>query len=142
LQWNAACEGFAGNLDLAQRLSDSALEFTRTTRYSGQHLRSVLFASGFLRSTDRHWQETRVGLQSFWNEMQNPFHGYEFYMELALLAEEAEQHYLTLNLWREALAMIERTPDLSFRAVAHYHVAVAAMPFNHRYNSNFGSRSC
>jgi CHAT domain-containing protein/tetratricopeptide (TPR) repeat protein len=127
LQWNAACEGFAGNLDFAQRLSDNALEFTKATRYSGQRLRSVLFASGFLRSTDRHWQETCDGLQSFWTEMQNPFHGYEFYMELALLAEEAEQRYLTLNLWREALAMIERTPDLSFRAVAHYHVAVAAM---------------
>jgi CHAT domain-containing protein/tetratricopeptide (TPR) repeat protein len=127
LLWSAACAGVRGNLGLAQQLSDQALEFTGTTGYSGQHLRSVLFASGFVRSTDRNWQDTRVGLQSFWEEQQNPFHGYEFYLELAWLAEEADWRYLTLSLWREALAMIEKTPDLSFRAVAHYHVAVAAM---------------
>ena len=91
LLWNATCEGFAGNLGLAQQLSDQALEFTRTTGYTGQHLRSALFASGFLRSTDRNWQDTRAGLQSFWEEPQNPFHGYEFYLELAFLAEEAEK---------------------------------------------------
>src|SRR5262249_8291445 len=90
-------------------------------------LRSVLFASGFLRSTDRNWQDTRAGLQRFWEEPQNPFHGYEFYLELAFLAEEAEQVHLTLNLHREALAMIEKTPHLSFRAMAHCHIAVAAM---------------
>jgi CHAT domain-containing protein len=127
LLWNATCAGFRGNFGLAQQLSDQALEFTRTTGYSGQHLRSVLFASGFVRSSDRNWQDTRAGLQSFWEEQQNPFHGYEFYSELAWLAEEADQRYLTLSLWREALAMIEKTPDLSFRAAAHYHVAVAAM---------------
>jgi CHAT domain-containing protein/tetratricopeptide (TPR) repeat protein len=127
LLWNATCAGFGGDLGLAQQLSDQALEFTRTTGYSGQHLRSVLFASGFVRSSDRNWQDTRAGLQSFWEEQQNPFHGYEFYLELAWLAEEADQRYLTLSLWREALAMIEKTPDLSFRAVAHYHLAVAAM---------------
>ena len=125
--WDAACQGFAGNLGVAEQLSERALGVAKTTGYSGQYLRSVLFASGFLRSTDRDWQDTRTGLQSFWEELHNPFHGYQFYGELAVLAEEGEQRYLALQLYREALKMIERTPDLSFRAVAHYHVAVAAM---------------
>ena len=125
--WNAACQGFAGNFGLAQQLSDRALEFTKGTGYSGQHLRSILFASGFLRSSERNWQDTRDGLQQFWEELHNPFHGYEFYLEMAFLAEEAEQWHLAFHLHREALGMVERTEDRLFRAVAHYHVAVAAM---------------
>ena len=124
--WETTCYGYAGNLGLAQQLSERALGVAKTTGYSGQYLRSVLFASGFLQ-TDRHWQETRAGLQKFWEQLHNPFHGYEFYMELAFLAEEGEQRYLALQLHREALKMIERTPDLSFLTVAHYYLAVAAM---------------
>jgi CHAT domain-containing protein/Flp pilus assembly protein TadD len=125
--WNAACQGFAGNLGLAQQLSERALEFTKNTAYAGQYLRSVLFASGFLNSTERHWQDTRAGLQRFWEDLHNPFHGYESYLELAILAEEAEQRHLAFHLYREALGMIEKTPDRSYLAVAHYRLAVAAM---------------
>jgi len=125
--WNATCQGYAGNLSVAQQLSERALGVAKTTGYSGQYLRSVFFASGFLRSTDRNWQDTRAGLESFWKDLHNPFDGYDFYQELALLAEEDEQWYLALQLHREALRMIEKTSDAAFQAVAHYHVAVAAM---------------
>lgn len=125
--WRATCQGYAGNLDLAQRLSERALELTKNRGYAGQHLRSVLFASGFLYSTDRNWQYTRAGLQEFWSDLHNPFHAYESYAELAIMAEEAAKRHLARHLRREALGMIERTPDLSFRAVAHYRLAVAAM---------------
>jgi CHAT domain-containing protein len=125
--WHAACQGYAGNLGLAQQLSDSALELTETTAYAGQHLRSILFASGFLNSNERHWQDTRVGLQKFWEDFYNPFHGYEYYEELAILADESEQRRLAFHFYREALGMIERTPDRPFQAVAHYRLALAAM---------------
>jgi CHAT domain-containing protein/tetratricopeptide (TPR) repeat protein len=125
--WHATCQERTGNLDLAQRLSERALELTKSTGYTGQHLRSILFASGFLHSTERNWQYTRAGVQKFWSDLYNPFHAYESYVELAILAEEADKWHLALHLRREALGMIERTPDRSFRAVAHYRVAVAAM---------------
>ena len=125
--WHATCQGLAGNLDLAERLSERALELTKSTGYTGQHLRSVLFASGFLRSTERNWQYTRAGLQKFWADLHNPFHAFESYVELAILAEEAEKWHLALHLYREAIGMIERTPDRSFRAVAHYDLAMATM---------------
>jgi tetratricopeptide (TPR) repeat protein len=125
--WHAACQSYAGNLDKAQRLSEQALELTKRTGYDEQHLLSVLFASGFLRSTERNWQDTRTGLQKFWEDFYNPFHGYQYYAELAFLAENEQKLHLALHLWREALGMIEKTPDRSYRAVAHYHVAVAAM---------------
>ena len=125
--WHATCQGYAGNLGLAQQLSERALELTESTAYAGQHLRSILFASGFLNSTERHWQDTRAGLQKFWEDLHDPFHGYESYLELAILAEESEQRRLAFHLYREALGMIERTSDRSFRAVAHYRLAVAAM---------------
>jgi CHAT domain-containing protein/cytochrome c-type biogenesis protein CcmH/NrfG len=125
--WQAACQGYAGNLGLAQQLSEHALVFTENTAYAGQHLRSILFASGFLRSTEHHWQDTRSGLQKFWKDLHNPFHGYESYLELAFLADAAEQWHLAFHLHREAMGMIERTPDRSFRAMAHYDLAVAAM---------------
>jgi CHAT domain-containing protein/tetratricopeptide (TPR) repeat protein len=125
--WRATCENYAGNLDLAQHLSESALELTKSAGYIGQHLRSVLFASGFLRSTERNWQDTRAGLKAFWADLNNPFHAYESYWELAILAEDAQKWHLALHLWREALGMIEKTPDRSYRAVAHYMLAVAAM---------------
>lgn len=125
--WRATCESFAGNLDQAQRFSERALELTKRTGYTGQHLRSVLFASGFLRSTKRNWQDTRAGLQKFWEDWHNPFHAYESYVELANYAEDAEKWHLTRLLRREALGMIEKTPDHLFRAAAHYYLAVAAM---------------
>jgi len=125
--WDATCQGYAGNFGLAEKLSDQAFALTEKTGYSGQHLRSVLFASGFLRSSDRNWQYTRDGLQKFWDELHNPFHAYESYLELAILADEAEQRYLAIHLYREAVEMIEKTPDRSFQAAAHYRLAVAAM---------------
>jgi CHAT domain-containing protein/tetratricopeptide (TPR) repeat protein len=125
--WDATCQGFAGNFGLAQQLSERALELTENTAYAGQHLRSILFASGFLRSTERNWQDTRTGLQKFWEDLHNPVHGYEYYQELATLAEEAEYRHLALHLYREAVGLIEKTPDRSFRAFAHYSLAVAAM---------------
>ena len=124
--WFATCQGFAGNLGVAQQRSEEALEFTKNSGYPGQYLRSILFASGFLNSTERAWQDTRAGLQSFWEDWNNPIHAYESYLELAILAEEADQQHLTYHLWREGLGMIERTPDKSFQAVAHYNLAVAA----------------
>jgi CHAT domain-containing protein len=127
LMWHATCQSYAGNLDIAQDLSERALTLTQKTGYAGQHLRSVLFASGFLQSTERNWQDTRSGLQRFWADWHAPFHAYESYAELAILAEEADQQYLAVHLYREALGMIERTPDRSYRAVAHYRLAVAAM---------------
>jgi CHAT domain-containing protein/tetratricopeptide (TPR) repeat protein len=125
--WHATCQNYAGNLDLAQHLSEQALELTKSTGYTGQHLRSVLFASGFLRSTERNWQDTRAGLQEFWADLNNPFHAYESYYELAILAEDAQKWHLALPLWREAVAMIERTPDRSYGALARYLLAAAAM---------------
>jgi tetratricopeptide (TPR) repeat protein len=125
--WRAACENHAGNLDQAQHLSERALEITKGTGYIGQHLQSVLWASGFLRSTERNWQDTRAGLKAFWADLNNPFHAYESYSELAFLAEDAQKWHLRLHLWREALGMIEKTPDRSYRAAAHYMLAVAAM---------------
>jgi CHAT domain-containing protein/predicted Zn-dependent protease len=125
--WHAACQGYAGNLGLALQLSDSALKLTVTTAYAGQHLRSIDFASGLLNSSERRWQATRAGLQKFWKDFYNPFQGYEYFSELALLADESEQRRLAFHLYREALGMIERTPDRPFQAVAHYRLALAAM---------------
>lgn len=125
--WQATCESYTGNLDMAQRLSEQALELTKRTGYVGQHLRSVVFASGFLRSTERNWQGIRAGLQSFWSDLHNPVHGYEFYVELSVLAEDGEEWHLASVLHREALGMIEKTPDRSYSAVARYFLAVALM---------------
>lgn len=125
--WHATCQSFSGNLGLAQHLSEQALELNRSTGFEGQHLRSVLFASGFLRSTERNWQDTRAGLQQFWAGWHNPFHAYESYVELAHYAEDADRWHLTRLLLREALGMIDKTPDHLFRAAAHEYLAVAAM---------------
>jgi len=125
--WRAACENHAGNLDQAQYLSEGALELTKSTGYIGQHLESVLFASGFLRSTERNWQDTRAGLGAFWAVLNNPFHAYESYVELADLAEDAQKWHLALHLYREALGMIEKTPNRFYQAWAHHALAVAAM---------------
>jgi hypothetical protein len=38
---------------------------------------------------------------------------------------------LVFHLYREALGMIEWTPDRPFQAVAHYRLAVAAMRWVH-----------
>ena len=124
--WSASCKGFAGDFGVAQRLSEQALKFTENSGYAGQYLRSILFASGYLNSTERHWQDIRSGLQTFWVEQNNPFHGYEFYIELAGLAEDAGEQHLAYHLYREALGMIEKTTDQSFQAGAHYNLAVAA----------------
>jgi len=125
--WHATCESVAGNLDLAQRLSEGALQLTRGSGYAGQHLRSVFFAAGIIRSAEGNWQNTWAGLKKFWAEWHNPFHAYESYTELAFQAAIARRLQLYRVLYREAVDMIERTPDRSFGATAHYGLAVAAL---------------
>jgi CHAT domain-containing protein/tetratricopeptide (TPR) repeat protein len=123
--WNATCWGAEGNPGLAQRLSERALELTKNADYANQYIRSALFTSGFYFSTG-NWQQIRAGLQKYWADLHNPFHGYEFYDELGYLAEDAQKRHLARLLRREALGMIERTPELLFQAVAHYRLAISA----------------
>ena len=123
--WNATCWWAAGNAGLAQRVSQRALELTKNANYVNQYMRSVLFTSGFHFSTG-NWQQIRAGLQKYWADLHNPFHGYEFYSELGTLAEDAQKHHLARLLRREELGMIERTTDLPFQALAHYHLAMSA----------------
>jgi CHAT domain-containing protein len=124
--WQATCAYATTDLDAAQRFSESALQLTRRSGYAGQRQRSVLFAAGFLRSTERNWRDTRAGLRQFWAEWHNPFGAYESCLEMAVLAADAGRTHLAHLLRREALRMIEQTPDLSYRAAARYRVAVAA----------------
>ena len=123
--WNATCWSAAGNSGLAQRVSERALELTKNADYVNQYMRSVLFTSGFHFSTG-NWQQIRAGLQKYWADLHNPFHGYEFYSELATLAEDVQKHHLARLLRREELGMIERTTDLPFQALAHYRLAISA----------------
>jgi CHAT domain-containing protein/Flp pilus assembly protein TadD len=124
--WQATCAYATTDLEAAQRFSESALQLTRRSGYAGQRQRSVLFAAGFLRSTERNWRDTHAGLRQFWAEWHNPFGAYESCLEMAILAADAGRAHLAHLLRREALRMIEQTPDLSYRAAARYRVAVAA----------------
>ena len=124
--WNATCWGAAGDPGLAQRLSERALELTKNADYADQYMESVLFASGFLQSGERHWQQTLAGLQDYWADLHNPLNGYEFFYELGMLAEDAQKRHLARLSRREALGAIERTHQLLFQAVAHYDLARTA----------------
>jgi len=130
LTWQASCQYAIGNVDLAQQLSEKALEATNASGYAGQHLRSVMFASGFLDSAERNWQGLSSSVRKFWASWHNPFHAYESFGLLALTAGEAGHWRLEQPLRREALGMIARTPDRPFQAVAHHRLATAALKTN------------
>jgi len=126
LLWYATCLAATGSLDRAGEFSRLALEATARSAYGGQHLRSILFASGFLRTAERNWQMTLQGLQLFWKERYDPFHAYESFTELAIMAEEEGRWHLARILRREALAMIQMTPDRAYQAMACYRLGVAS----------------
>lgn len=125
LLWYSTCLAANGNLDEALKHSQQALQSATNSAFVGQRLRSMLFASGFMRSAELNWQMYVQGLHLFWQDPNNPFHAYESLTELAILAEDAEKWNLARNLRREAAAMIQLTPDRAYQAVAQYRLAMA-----------------
>ena len=123
----ATCQGFLEILAWRKVQVIRLWSLPKAPATSGSTCAACCLLPGLLNSEARNWNDTRAGLQTFWAGLNDPFHGYDFYVELATLAEDAERWHLAHLLWREAVAMIERTPDRLFAAAAHYYLAVAAM---------------
>src|SRR6266851_6677448 len=73
------------------------------------------------------WKMSRNALQLFWNGLYLDKRAYPFYSSLSDWAEENGEPFLFFECAREAAATIDATDLTSFRAMAHYRFAEAAV---------------
>jgi CHAT domain-containing protein/tetratricopeptide (TPR) repeat protein len=73
------------------------------------------------------WKMSLNALQLFWSGLFPDKRAYPFYASLADWAEENSQPFLFLEFAREAAVTIDATELTSFRAMAHYRFAEAAL---------------
>ena len=67
-----------------------------------------------------------LGLEHFWSGQFPAMRGYNLYVEFAEIAESSNRSNLRVAIWREAISLIDRDPDVFLRAIAHRARAEAA----------------
>lgn len=122
------CEGMSSRFDTASKLANDAVHNSEQAHYPSLHLRalaiqsSLLSAEGNLRDA---WHTDELGLEAFWAAFLPVERGFQFYSDIELNAEEAGMWHLAAIEESEALALLDTTARLDFKAMAHAHRAIA-----------------
>jgi len=129
LSEEATCRSITGDMDVASRDSDKAVELAKMSGYRSIYLRALGNAASiddikgdFLKAWNRHWE----GLQQYWKGNYAPVRAFLFYSELSYVAEDEEQTYTAAALAREAVSAIVPAKNQSVEALARYRLASLA----------------
>jgi CHAT domain-containing protein len=122
------CQTMLGNFDRARQLAEQMDVEADRAHYPSLKLRArALFST-------QAWVEGRYqaafnadadGLELYWKGFFAGIHGFQFYSNSALTAEQAGFWNLAAILWQEALAEIAPEGRGDFEATAHYHRATS-----------------
>ncbi len=118
----SSCRALMGDLGGAQRVVTAALKQAQQRAYGTAYLRALGFASEDYAETGNlptAWTYAHAGLDAFWSGSYSQMTGYNLYTDLDTAAEIAQQPYLQVALWRQALVIIASNEDLLLRAMAH-----------------------
>jgi CHAT domain-containing protein len=126
-----ACLVRAGQQDAALEALKRAEVAVDAGRLDSQKINVINYQSALEALKDGRseplWKMSRNALQLFWNGLFSAKRAYPFYTSLADWAEENSEPFLFLEFAREAAATIDATDLTSFRAMAHYRFAEAAL---------------
>ncbi len=123
------CSGLMGDLGNNEAAVRRAMDRARKSGYGALYLRAVGFLAGDQSETGNApegWRLASAGLDLYLSGQFPHIRGYNFYTELAHMAEVAARPHLQMELWREAAALIDSDENILRRAMAHGLIADAA----------------
>ncbi len=123
------CSGLMGDLGTDESAARRAMDRAQQSGYGALYLRALGFDAGDQRETgdaSEGWRLVNTGLDRYWSGQFPAMRGYNFYTELAYMADAAARPHLQMACWREAVALVEFDEDLLLRAWAHSYMANAA----------------
>jgi CHAT domain-containing protein/cytochrome c-type biogenesis protein CcmH/NrfG len=123
---NSVCSAMVGQLEIAQRGTQQAIEMADAAHYGTLLLRGMHMAGVEVAASDpeRSWIWFREGLKHHWVGTYRPFRAYQFYAEMSFTPESRNEWYLARELMDEAVVHIHRTTNRLTEAVARYNLAV------------------
>ena len=127
------CYWIVGDLGNARESYRKALKAAGATAFKVLYLRSLSHLSGInseLGDEALAWRQARAGLSNELPCQAALMQRYNLYFVLHKVAESSKQPYLDVAVWREAVAISERTRDILLKAAAHSYLGRAAAAAN------------
>ena len=127
------CYWIVGDLGNARESYRKALKAAGTTAFKVLYLRSLSHFSGInseLGDEVLAWRQAQGGLSNDLPYQAALMQRYNLYFVLHKVAESSKQPHLDVAVWREAVAISERTRDILLKAAAHSYLGRAAAAAN------------
>jgi len=125
----AICHGLINDFGQEGALIGHAVKRAEQFHYPTLQLRALGIAASFATSEGRlrqSWSGNEAGLKLFWEGAYDALRGYQFYTGLTFAAQQTSDWHLAAALQREAIAIVEDTKHLDFKAMAHFELGTAA----------------
>ena len=126
---DSICTGMQGLFDRAVNSIEHGIAVARVARYGTLSLRALGIKAAMentLGNTSAAWSENLTGLELFWAGTYPPQRAYQFYADLAFVAQRQNLWNLAAAFAREAVWAIERTPNRSTEAMAWHRLGTLA----------------
>jgi len=116
------CAGLVGDMGTDRTALAMALGLARKYKYLTLYLRGLGFesdGSAFMGDATKAFSLASEGLDIFWSAPIRRMEGYNFYTDLDTAADNLRLPNLQVLLWKQATTVIDSSPDVLQRAMAH-----------------------
>jgi CHAT domain-containing protein/tetratricopeptide (TPR) repeat protein len=123
------CAWLNEDLGSAKREYVLANRESQTGRIGALHLRAQHALSAIQAACgdfSSGWREAQEGLHAFWSGTSPDVRGYAFYYDIYELGRVGHMPRTQVAAWRDGLRLVESSPDVAQRAMAHVAMANAA----------------
>jgi CHAT domain-containing protein/cytochrome c-type biogenesis protein CcmH/NrfG len=124
------CTWISGNLGDVQKLFLRAAQQAEHAAYGIIYLRTqdhLSLLAGTVGDLPAAWARTQKALLAYWAGVYPAMRGYNLYYDRYELASSTKQSHLQMAILRDAVALTESFDDNLLRAMAHVHMANAAL---------------
>lgn len=119
----SACFNLIGNMGAEEPILARALKLSQDHGYGTLYLRALGFAGGLERAKgnwNKSWEDDFEGLRLYVAGNYPAIRGYQFFSDLALMAETSGQLYLAAEFWKEGTSILSLTGNKALEAQARY----------------------
>ena len=124
------CTWISGNLGDVQKFFLRAAQQAERATYGVIYLRTqdhLSLLAGTVGDLPVAWSRTQKALLHYWAGVYPAMRGYNLYYDRYELASSTKQPYLQMTILRDAVALTQTFDDNLLRAMAHLHMANAAV---------------
>lgn len=124
------CTWISGNLGAVQKFFLQAAQHAERTAYGVIYLRTqdhLSLLAATVGDLPAAWARTQKALGHYWGGVYPAMRGYNLYYDRYELASSSKQPHLQMAVLRDAVALTESFDDNLLQAMAHLHMANAAV---------------